>query len=97
MGSNEPRINLDFRKLGKASEKILRPQTRAIAEKIAGDIRHDLPEDVDVEVWESVGSGHRPVSVVTIAHASGLARQAKNGTLTGAAARRGLTIRRTRS
>lgn len=93
----EPKIFLDFKKLSKWAETELRPVLRQHAEGIADDVRKSIGDsDVEVGVWSSSGGQGRPVEVVTIRHPSGLARQAKHGILTGAAAKRGLTIRRSR-
>lgn len=68
----------------------LQDKAKAVAETLRGKI----PEDVPVKVSNGVGRNNRPYSMVTIAHASGLPRQAKRGVLTRSAAENGLDVRR---
>lgn len=63
----------------------------AAAQEMAGNIDGDLP--VSVRLTSSKSDG-RPVGLVTITHAKGLASQAKHGTLTRAAAQAGLDVTR---
>lgn len=65
-----------------------------LGESVASTVRNSVPEDVPVVVKHGENRNGRPVSVVTIAHPSGLPRQAKRGVLTRAAAEHGLDIRR---
>jgi len=50
--------------------------------------------DVPVTVTMKTDRNGRPVALVTLAHAKGLAMQAKYGTLTRAAASQGLDVHR---
>lgn len=92
--------------MGKVKIKLNKPELMGIlrdffsddiavrAEAIAADVRANVPKDVPVHVKHELNRSGRPVSIVTIAHPSGMARQAKHGTLTRAAAQQGLDIRR---
>ncbi|MFS0140294.1 hypothetical protein ACL1FJ_00700 [Corynebacterium striatum] len=70
------------------------PVLRDKAEAVADSVRAQVPEDVPVEVFDGVGRNKHPYSMVVIMHPSGIARQAKHGTLTRAAAQQGLKVRR---
>lgn len=72
--------------------QLVRGDVSAAAERVAASV--SVPEGVPVRVADKTGDDGRPVSIVTIAHASGLARQAKHGTLTRAAAENGLEVTR---
>lgn len=72
--------------------QLVRGDVSAAAERVAASA--SVPEGVPVRVADKTGDDGRPVSIVTIAHASGLARQAKHGTLTRAAAENGLEVTR---
>lgn len=72
--------------------QLVRGDVSAAAERVAASM--DVPDDVPVSVTHKTGDDGRPVSLVTIAHASGLARQAKSGVLTRAAAENGLEVTR---
>lgn len=88
-------------KVGKASLDIpdswykenlasLAPQLAAKAQAVAGAVEGDVP----VTVTSKTDKNGRPVALVTIAHAKGLAMQAKHGSLTRAAASQGLDVHR---
>lgn len=62
--------------------------TRAVAAAV------DVPEGVEVVTKVDRDRTGRPRGMVTIAHPSGIALQAKHGVLTRAAAAQGLDIRR---
>ncbi len=79
--------------LGKVLQQFA-DETAEAAEQVAENIRAKVPADVEVTVTNTTNRKGRPVSLVTIAHASGLARQAKHGTVTLAAAEAGLEVRR---
>lgn len=68
----------------------LAPQLAAKARAVASAVDGDVP----VTVTEKVDRNGRPVALVTLAHAKGLAMQAKEGTLTRAAASQGLDVHR---
>ena len=68
----------------------LAPQLAAKAQAVASAVEGDVP----VTVTEKTDSHGRPVALVTIAHAKGLAMQAKTGALTRAAASQGLDVHR---
>ncbi|MGV0369515.1 hypothetical protein ACUY29_12170 [Corynebacterium aurimucosum] len=68
----------------------LAPQLESKAQAVAGSVEGDVP----VTVTMKTDSHGRPVALVTLAHAKGLAMQAKHGTLTRAAASQGLDVHR---
>lgn len=72
--------------------QLVRGDVSRAAERVAASV--NVPDAVPVSVTHKTGDDGRPVSLVTIAHASGLARQAKYGTLTRAAAENGLEVTR---
>ena len=63
------------------------PQLDAAAEKVASSI-----SGVEVTVTAKKDRNGRPVRMVTLAEAKGIAMQAKHGTLTKAAASQGLDV-----
>lgn len=88
--AGKPRLKLggDFAEWS----QLVRGDVSAAAGRVASSM--DVPSDIPVSVTHKTGDDGRPVSIVTIAHASGLARQAKHGTLTRAAAENGLEVTR---
>lgn len=88
------KVKIDYPRLVKQNRKRLSKQVDATASTLASKVRDRVPDDVPVTVTKSEGSIGQPVRLVTIAHASGLARQAKHGDLTGAAAEMGLDLHR---
>jgi len=68
----------------------LAPQLESKAQAVAGSVDGDVP----VTVTMKTDRHGRPVALVTLAHAKGLAMQAKHGTLTRAAASQGLDVHR---
>ena len=68
----------------------LAPQLESKAQAVAGSVEGDVP----VTVMMKTDRHGRPVALVTLAHAKGLAMQAKHGTLTRAAASQGLDVHR---
>ncbi|WP_411708636.1 hypothetical protein [Corynebacterium sp. LaCa116] len=70
----------------------LAPQLASKAQAVAGAVEGDVP----VTVTMKTDRHGRPVALVTLAHAKGLAMQAKRGTLTRAAASQGLDVHRYR-
>lgn len=64
------------------------------ANRVADGVRAKVPEDVPVTVRPGVGRNGRPYAMVQIEHASGLARQAKDGVLTRSAAEIGIDANR---
>lgn len=68
----------------------LAPQLQAKAQAVASSVDGDVP----VTVTMKTDRHGRPVALVTIAHAKGLAMQAKSGALTRAAASQGLDVHR---
>lgn len=68
----------------------LAPQLAAKAQAVASAVDGDVP----VTVTQKTDRKGRPVALVTLAHAKGLAMQAKHGTLTRAAASQGLDVHR---
>lgn len=61
-------------------------------DEVAAKVRARVPEDVEVHVNKKYDRNGRPTAVVTIAHPSGMARQAKDGVLTRAAAEAGVDV-----
>ncbi|AMJ43686.1 hypothetical protein [Corynebacterium stationis] len=74
--------------------KIVQPQVDEAGEAVHKAVTARVPGDVPVTSTSQIGDNGRPVSLVTIAHASGLARQAKSGVLSRAAAEVGLEVTR---
>lgn len=68
------------------------PEVVDAAKEIAANV--DVPDDVPVSVTSGTNQKGRPYALVTIAHPSGMARQAKHGTLTKAASEAGIETRR---
>ena len=58
--------------LGKVLQQFA-DETAEAAEQVAENIRAKVPADVEVTVTNTTNRKGRPVSLVTIAHASGLA------------------------
>lgn len=85
-------------KLNKAEfRKIMAQQrgaTHSAAKKIAGNVKKRLPDGVPVTLQDRTDKNGRPVTLVTVAHASGMARQAKDGILTRSAAEAGMEVKR---
>lgn len=69
-------------------------ETMKRTESYASRLRAKLPDDVPVEVEHKNGYDGRPVGLVSIAHPSGLARQAKDGVMTRTGAEEGLEVNR---
>lgn len=88
-----PRFKLNREEFAELMESV-RPQLQEKAAAVAASARSNVPEDVEVTTRDSTSRDGRPVVLVTIAHPSGLARQAKDGTLTRAAAENGLEVTR---
>lgn len=72
----------------------LAPAVAGAGEQVAGAARSKLPAGVGVDVIHKTDRNGRPVALVTITHASGMARQANDGVLTRAAAECGLDVHR---
>ncbi|GFK19201.1 MAG: hypothetical protein Q4F10_06220 [Corynebacterium glutamicum] len=93
--AGKPRIVIDSDRLMEWVRKAHTKTVHDTAEDVAETVRSKLPEDVEVVVNDHISAAGRPVSVVTIIHPSGMARQARDGILTRSAAEHGLTITRT--
>ena len=91
--AGNPRFKLN-RKAFPELMKIVQPDVQENADAVAASVRSRLPKDVEVGVMDIMNENGRPVSLVTIMHPSGMARQAKSGVLTRAAAERGLEVTR---
>lgn len=74
--------------------KLVQPQVDEAGEAVGKAVAARVPGDVPVTSTPQIGDNGRPASLVTIAHASGLARQAKSGTLSRGAAEVGLEVTR---
>lgn len=74
--------------------EMVRPDVGEAGEKARDAIAAQLPGDVPVTSTLTTGDNGRPVALVTIAHASGLPRQAKDGVVTRGAATVGLEVTR---
>lgn len=85
----KPRLNIPDQWY-KDNLTALAPQLAAKAQAVASAV----DGDVLVTVAQKTDSHGRPVALVTLAHAKGLAMQAKHGTLTRAAASQGLDVHR---
>lgn len=68
----------------------LASQLESKVQAVAGSVDGDVP----VTVTMKTDRNGRPVALLTLAHAKGLAMQAKHGTLTRAAASQGLDVHR---
>lgn len=90
------KVKIDYPRLVRQNRKRLAKQVDSTSKTLASKVRERVPDDVPVTVTKSSGSIGQPVRLVTIAHASGLARQAKHGDMTGAAAEMGLDLHRPR-
>ena len=88
------KIKINYPRLVRENKKTLRKATTATAEQLASEIQKRVPDDVPVTIRDAEGAIGQPVKLVTIAHASGLARQAKHGDITAAAAQLGLDLHR---
>lgn len=88
------KIKINYPRLVRENKKTLRKATTATAEQLASEIQKRVPDDVPVTIRDAEGAIGQPVKLVTVAHASGLARQAKHGDLTAAAAAMGLDLTR---
>lgn len=87
------KIRFDDAALNEFLVKGFGPKLAEEAEAIAGDIRAEYP-DLNVVTGSGVGRNGRPYGLVVIAQVNGLAHQVKHGTLTRAAAKRGIDTRR---
>lgn len=74
--------------------KLVQPQVDEAGEALRDAVSARVPDDVPVTATSRLGDNERPANLVTIAHASGLARQAKDGVLTRSAAELGLEVTR---
>lgn len=88
------RIKIDYPRLVRENRRYLRKATNDTAQELASKVRQRVPDDVPVTIRDAEGAIGQPVKLVTVAHASGLARQAKHGDLTAAAAAMGLDLNR---
>lgn len=91
--AGRPRFTLNR----KAMAELMRSVAPAVHEQavaVAKTAQSNLPDDVPVDVRDTVNQDGRPVSLVAITHPSGLGRQAKDGVLTRAAAANGLEVTR---
>lgn len=91
-----PRIEFDYDAIGQWANEALAGVIEDLTNEVADNAR-SLINDSSVEVTArtEINRKGRLVGVVTIAHLSGMARQAKHGTLTMAAAQAGLETKRT--
>ena len=85
----KPRLNIPD-SWYKKNLSSLAPQLESKAQSVAGSVEGDVP----VTVTMKTDRNGRPVAMVALAHAKGLAMQAKHGTLTRAAASQGLDVHR---
>lgn len=88
------RVRLDRKALAKASSKNLAGLVESKAGAIRDAAQQQVPSDVPVGLLMKVDKMGSPVGLVTIMHPSGLARQARDGVLTRAAAYGGLDVTR---
>lgn len=92
--NDKAQLMFDSKALAKHMREQLAKPVHDKAVKVQHWIESNVPEDVDVVVRDDINEDGRPVSLVQIQHASGLARQANDGVMTQAAAQEGLDIRR---
>lgn len=92
MKVGKPKFSINSRGLMAWAREAVAVPNRDNAEKVAARVREKLPADVRVDVWDDINDDGRPVSVITIAHASGLAREAKDRLLTRSAAELGFDV-----
>lgn len=88
------KISVDIKALSKAAQAELSGAVASKAAAIQAAAQSQLPPDVPVGVQMTENAMGAPVAIVTITHASGLPRQAKDGVLTRAAASSGLDVSR---
>lgn len=88
------RVKLDYKGLSRVARKQLSGQVAAKAGAIREAAAAQVPDDVPVEMRMQSDAMGSPVGLVTIMHPSGLARQARDGVLTRAAANAGLDVTR---
>lgn len=88
------KVKLDYKSLSRAARKELSGVVAAKAGAIRDAAAAQVPDDVPVEMRMQSDALGSPVGLVTIMHPSGLARQAKDGVLTRAAANAGLDVTR---
>ena len=89
MKVGKPKFWIDSDALMQFAQDNLTDDVHDAAEDVADRIRAKVPDDVPVTVRDEVNDSGRPVSIVTIEHASGLARQAKDGVITMSVAEAG--------
>lgn len=82
------KVKLDYEGVGKILTQACRPAMNRLAAAVAAEV--DVPDDVPVVVRPYTTD--RAAAAVTIAHPSGVVRQARDGALTKAAARVGLEV-----
>lgn len=90
-------VGLDIKALSKAAQKELAGIVSAKAGAIRDAASAQVPDDVPVEMRMEENAMGAPVGLVTITHPSGMARQARDGVLTRAAASGGMDITRSSS
>lgn len=81
-------LKLDSKGLNAAMDKIIAPQLESAAKKVAASIPHPTATQMGLD------RNGRPVAMLAITTANGLAIQARTGVLTRAAAEQGLDIHR---
>lgn len=91
--AGKPRFKFNEQQFGEIMRQV-QPAVSEHAQAVAAAAKAKLPADVSVETRDVVGNDGRPVTLIAIAHPSGMARQAKDGVLTRAAASTGLEVTR---
>ena len=91
--AGKPRFKLNRKAFGEVM-RLTQPAVSAQARQVAESVQAQLPNDVPVDTMDTVSQDGRPVTLVTVMHPSGLARQANDGVLTRAAAQNGLEVTR---
>lgn len=87
--ASRPRVVLNRKAVLSWLNQVSPPVLEKVANAIAGRIT-----GVPVSVTLRKNRQGRPVALITLTHAKGLASQAKHGTLTRAAAHEGVDVRR---
>lgn len=88
------KVKLDYKGLSRAAQKQLSGTVAAKASAIRDAAAVQVPDDVPVAMRMQSDALGSPVGLVTIMHPSGLARQARDGVLTRAAAGNGVDVTR---
>lgn len=87
------KVGFDDEQLNKYLVDLFGDRLAEEAEAVADNVRAAYP-DIKVVTGSGVGKNGRPYGLVSIAEINGVAHQVKHGSLTRAAAQRGIETRR---